>query len=389
RHTGRSNTSRPEGALIWGHATRAEHVFPMCQLAEKLQNQRPDCTLLLSLAKGVEDDGDSDDPGVITAQLPAETTASIESFLEFWKPDFVLWTAGNLNATFVDRIARRNIPLGLVSAEAELLSTSAWRWFKGTSRATLNKLNFVFTVDAASLREVQSLKLDQVDVALGGPFMESGMSLPYREAERSEMAELLLGRPIWLAAHATEPELALLLEAHRSVMRYSHRALLILVPETSADQDDFMEKLEASGLRTIRWSDGDTPGEATQIVLADVEGELGLWYRLAPISFMGNSMVRGMTGSDPNEPAAHGSAILHGPYVGHRASSYARFTEAAAARRVTDAASLAAAVTRLIQPDQSASMAHAAWEVASRGSALADMIADRILDHIDQAGSRP
>lgn len=384
--TGQTAPIRPDGALIWGHATRAEHVYPMRQLAERLRSQQPECTLLLTQAEEASAEADFEDQTVIPTRLPADNAASTDAFLDVWKPDFALWTAGRLGAAFVERTTGRNIPFGLVDAEADLVTGSAWHWLTGVSRSTLGKLAFIFTRDRAALRYVESLKLPGVELALGGPFVESGMSLPYSEADRAEMAGLLLGRPIWLAAYVTAREVPVILEAHRSVMRFSHRALLILAPDQTVRLDSFMKQLDISALRTIRWSDGATPDETTQVLVADVAGELGLWYRLAPISFLGNSLFRGQDGKDPNEPAAHGSAVLHGPYLGRRAVSFQRFTEAAAARQVRDADALASAVTRLIQPDQCASMAHKAWEVASRGSALTDRIADRILDHIEQAG---
>ena len=374
--------------MIWGHATRAEHVYPMRQLAERVRRQKPDCSLLLTQAQNSPDDEDLEDHGIVRARLPAESTASIDAFLDFWKPDFVLWTAGKLKAPFVDRATGRDIPFGLIAAESNLLSTATWRWFRGASRSTLSKLAFVFTRDKVALRDVTGLKLSGVDVVLGGPFVESGVSLPCSEAERAEMADLLLGRPIWLAACVTEQELPIILDAHRSVMRFSHRALLIVVPHQTARLGAFARQLNISAMRTIRWSDGEAPEEATQVIFADVEGDLGLWYRLAPITFMGNSLFRGMEAKDPNEPAAHGSAIVHGPHLGRRAVSFQRFTEAAAALQVRDARALAKVVTRLIQPDQCASMAHKAWEVASRGSVLTDMVVDRVLDQIDQVSAR-
>lgn len=381
----------PPGPVIWAHAIKAEHVSPLCQLSERLQSRRPDCTLLLSLSEDQPEntpftERSIEEQSAIPVSLPAESAASVDAFLDHWRPEFVLWTSGKLQPIFVERVTRRKIPFGLVAAEADLLSTSSWRWFKGASRATLNKLSFIFTLDAASFRNVEHLKLDSVDVAFGGPLLESAVSLPYKEAEREEMAELLLGRQVWLAAHVSDREIPIILDAHRQVVRYSHRAVLILTPDQKADHEKYMSLIEKSAMRCVRWSEGDMPEESTQVIFADVEGELGLWYRLASIAFMGNSLFPGMMGSDPNEPAAHGAAILHGPNLGSRTVSYARFTEAAAARQVSDENTLAAAVTRLIQPDQCATMAHTAWEVASRGAVLTDMIAERVLDDIEKHG---
>ena len=154
------------------------------------------------------------------------------------------------------------------------------------------------------------------------------------------------------------------------------------------DELSFRATLDREGWRHVIWSEGQLPEETSQVVLVDTEGELGLWYRLCPTTFMGNSLLPGQIGRDPNEPAAHGSAILYGPNVRRYLSSYSRFAEAGAARILRDAETLAGAVTRLIAPDQSAAMAHAAWDVASRGAEVTDKVIDLVQDTLDVIGAR-
>ena len=62
---------------------------------------------------------------------------------------------------------------------------------------------------------------------------------------------------------------------------------------------------------------GTNPEEAI-----DTIGELGLLYRLAPIVFMGGSLVR-RGGQNPIEAAKLGAAIVHGPHVSNFTEIYA------------------------------------------------------------------
>ena len=137
-------------------------------------------------------------------------------------------------------------------------------------------------------------------------------------------------------------------------------------------------------MRYVEWNEGGLPDETTQVILADDPEDLGLWYRLAPITFMGSSLITEAFGSDPNEPAAHGSAILYGPNVRQYLETYSRFAKVGAARIVRDSATLAVAVQRLIPADQSAAMAHAAWDVATQSAAIMDRIVAMILDALDR-----
>jgi hypothetical protein len=88
-------------------------------------------------------------------------------------------------------------------------------------------------------------------------------------------------------------------------------------------------------------------------------------------------------GHNPFEPAALGSAILHGPYVTNFVDIYQRLTEAGAARLVTGPDTLAEAVHELMNPDKAAAMAHAAWEVVSQGAEVTDRALDAIFDRLD------
>ena len=75
---------------------------------------------------------------------------------------------------------------------------------------------------------------------------------------------------------------------------------------------------------------------------------MGLWFDLCPTSFVGGSLLPGIGGHNAYEPALHGSAVLHGPHVGNFADLYARLDAAGAAQPVTDAASLAAVLERVL-----------------------------------------
>jgi 3-deoxy-D-manno-octulosonic-acid transferase len=88
-------------------------------------------------------------------------------------------------------------------------------------------------------------------------------------------------------------------------------------------------------------------------------------------------------GHNPFEPAALGSAILHGPYVTNFVDIYQRLTEARAARLVSAPQTLAEAVDDLLSPDRAAAMAHAAWEAVSAGADVTERAKTVLLDKLD------
>jgi 3-deoxy-D-manno-octulosonic-acid transferase len=100
-------------------------------------------------------------------------------------------------------------------------------------------------------------------------------------------------------------------------------------------------------------------------------GELGLFYRLAPIVFMGGSLVE-HGGQNPIEAIKLGAAVVHGPHVFNFADVYASLNEAGGAARVETADQLAAQISRWLadQPARQRAAAAGAGVVERLGGAL-------------------
>lgn len=378
--------ARPEGELIWGHAPDAERAAALCQITERLAQQRPGIRLLLTTP---EPNLEISSPALIAyQQLPPDLVVPVEAFLDHWRPDICLWTGGDLKPALLSTADERNIPLFLLDAGENLLTSTTWRWFPDLPRSLLDMFAHIQVRSEETARTLRRLGVPAKDITLAPPMRPEALPLPYNESEREDMAASLRGRLLWLAAHLDPGELDIILEARRSVSRLSHRSLLIVVPHRDSDWPGLHERLKQERIPVVNWANGELPEETTQVILGEDRAELGLWYRLAPVSFIGNSLLPGMEGCNPNEPAVHGSAILYGPNVRRYLEEYSRFAEARAARIVRDAGTLAAAVQSLIAPDQAAAMAHAAWDVASQGAEATDHILDLVQDTLDIVGAQ-
>lgn len=125
------------------------------------------------------------------------------------------------------------------------------------------------------------------------------------------------------------------------------KPLLILAPRHPERGEAVAGLLSEAGLSFARRSEGKMPGRATDVWLADTLGEMGLWYRLAPIAFIGGSLVE-VGGHTPFEPIALGAAVLHGPHVANFAPVYAALDRAGGAIEISNAPELAATLRALL-----------------------------------------
>ena len=130
--------------------------------------------------------------------------------------------------------------------------------------------------------------------------------------------------------------------------------------------------------RALSYNGVGVSPDMQSVYVADTMGELGLFYRLAPIVFMGGSLVP-HGGQNPIEPAKLGAAIVHGPHVFNFTEVYDAFDSAGGARIVADEKQLVQEIGRLLRDtrERQASIAAAEGVVGDLGGAL-----DRTMDSL-------
>lgn len=379
-----SYDDRPPGFLIWIHVTRAARLPALLQLATRLMSQRADTNVLFTVVHGVTPPRRLNQ-GILHCVLPGPHPLDALAFLNHWQPDLCLWTSGDLCPSLVVTAAEAGLPLYLIDATEDGFSGKPVSYLPNPTLATLSYFSVIMASDANASRRLKRIGVSESELTITGPLQEGGAALPCDDTDLEDLRTALGTRPVWLAAMVQPEELGSILRAHRIVSRFAQRLLLVVVPDRPDMGDDMAARLEGASITFCRWSHGEFPDENIEILLADTYGEMGLWYRLAPISFMASSLVSGHGGCDPFEPAALGSAILYGPNSGRHLHAYSRLAEAGAARIVRDTDTLASALKQLVAPDRAAAMSLAAWEVVSEGALVTDRIMDLIHDTLDLA----
>ena len=120
----------------------------------------------------------------------------------------------------------------------------------------------------------------------------------------------------------------------------------------------------------------------TQILITD-STNLGLWYRLAPVSLLASSLAPEMPGQNPLDALALGSVVLHGPASGHHSAIYDQLAALKATKQVSSAEELAEMVIHLSAPDMAAKRALAGWTAVTEGAEMTDQLIERVQDILD------
>lgn len=368
------------GPLVWIALSAGERAAGLRQLAGKLRRSRRDLRFVVTYDAADAPELSGFPEHTATLPHPGERRETIRAFLDRYAPDLLLLAGPDLPPVRIHETHARGIPMILANARVPGTDWTRRRWMPGLDRALLSRIDVILAEDAEAARRLTRLGGRRLPIDVTGKIEETAEPPRCNEAERESLASLIRARQVWLAAMCTAAEEDAILAAHTRAMGLAHRMLLILVPEEIARGPAIAERVAASGLDVALRSAEQEPEEEVQVFVADTENEIGLWYRLAPVTFMGGTLSPGTAARNPFEPAALGSAILHGPHLGTYAEEYARLHAARAALQVTDAARLGDMVGELIAPDKAASLAHNAWQVSSGGADATDSLTRVVME---------
>jgi len=358
---------RPEGHIIWARCCDPDQLTAVETLARKLTVDDDEVHIMVTLT--------SWDPVYADRAIPEpHGKAAIADFIAHWQPTMCVWVKGQLDVNLMAGIQTSQLRCMLVDATAEGLEGVSGGWVPGTMRTLLTQFEAILTVDQAAADKLVRAGAPEQAIIVAGAMEDCAPSMPYIESERAELSQAIGTRPVWLAASVPLSEWDDLCTAQNIASLRAHRLLLIIVPEDPSDAAKMAEKMREFGFKTALRSEEYDPQEVTQIYIVDTDEELGLWYRLAPLTYVGGTL-KGKNCRDPFEAAVLGSAVVYGPNVGAYQRHAARLNAADASRLIRTGAELGPAIEALMSADKAAQLAHKAWDVTSRGANVTNRIA--------------
>lgn len=386
---GHAGIPRPEGPLVWVHAASIGEAMSMLSLIDRLLVERPSLSVLVTT-------GTVTSARLLATRLPADRAwhqyvpvdrpAYVRRFLHHWRPDLALWVESELWPNLITESDRFGIPLLLLNGRMSMRSFRGWQRVPGLIGPLLACFELCLAQDAAQAERLK--RLGAAAAGSVGDLKAAAAPLPYDAHELARIAAQTAGRPLWLAASTHEGEEEAAASVHRALARERPDLLTIIAPRHPARSAEITAMLAACGLNVARRSRGEVVDAAIDIYLVDTLGELGIFYRIAGIAFIGGSLAR-KGGHNPLEAALLDCAILHGPDMSNCASVARTLAAADATLAIADASELATAVGRLLSnPMERAARAAAAAGIAADNRAVLDAVLCRIAPWLDRLSPR-
>jgi 3-deoxy-D-manno-octulosonic-acid transferase len=380
---GAASRERPAGPLAWVHAASIGEATSVLALIERLLEERPGLAVLLTT--GTVAAARLLEPrlprGARHQFVPADLPGAVTRFLNHWRPDLAIWVESELWPNLVLLTARRGIPMLLLNGRLSARSHARWQAWSALARPMLGSFALCLAQDetqAARFRE-----LGARNVASVGDLKSAAKTLTVDADALDELGRQIGKRPVWLAAstHAGEEDIAL--AVHHRIAADHPGLLTIIAPRHPARGDEIAASAEYHGRRLARRSRGQPIAADTDIYLADTFGELGLFYSLAGIAFVGGSLVD-KGGHNPFEAARLDCAVLFGPHTANCSAMADALLAAGGAETVANGDALAGAVAHLLDDSrQQSRMAELAGQVAAKGLGTLDAALASIAPWVD------
>jgi 3-deoxy-D-manno-octulosonic-acid transferase len=369
---GRPSAPRPGGQLAWFHAASVGETLSILPLIAALAEARHSLSFLLTTGTVTSAKLAAQRLGARTLHqyAPLDVPQHVRGFLDHWRPDLAVFTESEIWPNLILESFARRIPLTLVNARMADRSYRRWRRNKGVARTLFGRFSLVLAPNDALARRFKTLGA-ATTVAVGNLKIDTPPP-PVDELELEGLKTAVDGRPLLLAACTHEGEDAIVADAHVELCRRFPDLLTIIAPRHPDRGAAIAELLQGRGMAAARRALGQLPDRACGVYVADTLGELGMLYKLAPVAFIGGSLVdRG--GHNPIEAVRHGTAVITGPHWRNQADTYPALIEHNAAVVVHSAPELAEAARRLLGDDvELACMrARAAGALAELSGALA------------------
>jgi 3-deoxy-D-manno-octulosonic-acid transferase len=315
---------RPAGPLVWLHGVSVGEALSLLPLIEDLCYARPDLSVLVTsgtrtaaalLARRL--------PGRAMHQyLPVDGPKAARRFFDHWRPDLGVFVESELWPNLLWEARTRGVRMALLSAKLSDRSLRHWMRFSAAARALYSAFQLVLAQDEHAVARLEGLGVEVAGVA---DLKFGAASLPFDEATLRALRSQIAGRPVILAASTHPGEDVLILSRFAALLedpQVAARSPLLAIAPRHPERGPQIAALAADDALTVSLQSAGQPVADAQVRVADAIGELGAWYRAASLAIVCGSLVEGVGGHNPLEPARIGCPIISGPHIDNWRSAY-------------------------------------------------------------------
>ncbi|GHU18571.1 3-deoxy-D-manno-octulosonic acid transferase [Alphaproteobacteria bacterium] len=332
-HFGKATIPRPAGKLIWIHAASVGESTAALTFINHIKKKFPDLNVLITTITVTSSD-------ILKPKIEkisncyhqyavVDNLKWVNRFLNHWKVDVAVFLESEIWPNTIQELKKRDIPTFLLSARLSPNSYKRWRVVSGFFSRILGKFNAILA--QSPLDEERFRHFSPKNTKLIDNIKYANALLPCDEKLLEIFQELCKNKRVLVAASTHEKEEEAIIEAHIKLKK-EFDIVTIIIPRHLTRVKRVCETIQKYGLdfalrsavRAAQTSDSASTSQvddnkmhvlqAPEIYCIDSFGEVGTFFRIADVCFVGGSLVP-IGGHNIYEPVAIGKPVLHGPFM--------------------------------------------------------------------------
>lgn len=303
--------NRPEGKLIWFHAASVGESIIAMNLVDRMISKYPDAKFLVTT-------GTISSSKMILKWLPKNVFHQFipldiffvtKKFINHWRPDLTLFLESELWPSILNEASKRSNLL-LINARLSDKSYKRWQNLKNVFCSVINLFNLVITQSENDLRKYKSLGCTKAINLENVKFSNKKLYVDAKQFE--SFSKVFSDKKLFVAAstHLEDEEVLLKIISKLKQDKIDYYPIIVLRHPNR--KEEVRENCQKMGLKIRFKSEQNLPSLDDDLYIVDSFGELGLFYKLASIVFVGGSF-KDLGGHNLLEPAYFDNIILLGP----------------------------------------------------------------------------
>ena len=306
-------------SCLWLHAVSVGEVNLLATLIDEIESRDSSCELVISTTtKTGYDLARRKYARHTVCYCPLDFSWATSTACRRIKPDVLVLAELELWPNLIRSAKQHGAQVAIVNGRLSDNSFRGYRRFRPVIAQVLGQLDLVAAQDETTADRFRQLGVNEQALCVTGSVKFDGAQTD-RENHRTQQLRSHYGVSkedrVLLAGSTQAPEEAYALRVYQQLVGEFPRLRLVVVPRHPERFDEVAHLLEQSGLSYVRRSELDAKCPESlpvPIILVDTIGELGAWWGLATVGFVGGSFgSRG--GQNMLEPAAYGVATCFGP----------------------------------------------------------------------------
>lgn len=342
---------RKRGKLIWFHGASVGEIKSIVPLIEKLEKQKKIAQILVtsSTLSSSKIFKKFNFKKTIHQFFPIDGHTFTNRFLNYWKPNLVVFIDSEIWPNMLLNINKKSIPNILLNARITKKSFKRWLYFSKFAEKIFQCFNITFPQNNETIKYLKALKVKKIKFLGNIKFSEN--EFQSKKVINFKIKNFLKNKKFWCASSTHDNEEIICANVHLKLRKKIKNLVTFLIPRHTQRTKDIVNLLHDLNLKTHCHSSKTRINNDTNIYIVDTYGETNSFFKVCDTVFLGGSIVK-HGGQNPIEAARNGCKIIYGPNVQNFKEVYKLLDKYKISKQVNNEEQLTQKVDSLIKKNK-------------------------------------